>query len=146
MMIRVVFQVERGGDGNGPAWWALFGPADVSIEGLGSGRRVVIRRDAKPTWLPRPAGKETYLSRRLGTRVDGEAWVDLPPGAIIRAGAECAGGFRRARVASPPLVVEEGAEWEGKDADGTRWVRVRVTNARPLTLEEAERLLQSEQQ
>ncbi len=145
-VIRVMLEVRRGGAGNGQVWWGCFRPEDVVIEGMGSGRRVEIRREATPLWLPHPDGERTYISRRLGTRVDGEAWVDLPVGSIVRAGAVCAGGLRRAAVRTPPLIVEEGASWEGEDRDGTRWVRVRITNARPLTLEEAERLLQSEQQ
>ncbi len=140
-MIRVVFSVRRGGAGNGPAWWAAFALDDLEIVGEGSGRTVRIRREAAPRWLPRPRGQETYISRARGTRVDGEAWVDLPPGTLLRCGATCAGGLRCARVASPVLIVAEGAVWEAEDHDGTRWVGVQVNGARPLTLAEAERLL-----
>lgn len=139
-MARVTFIVRRGGAGNGPAWWARFDPQDVVIVGEGSGRQVRIRREATPHWLPRPSGEEEYISRSKGTRVDGEAWVDLDPGTVIRCGAVCQGGWRRAEVKSPVLVVEEGAVWEAADQDGSRWVEVRVEGARPLTLQEAEAL------
>ncbi len=140
-MIRVTFVLERGGEGNGKVWWCKHERSDIRVFGEGSARRVGIWDAALPFWLPKPAGKETYISRRLGTRIDGEAWYDLPAGAIVRAGAICAGGMRQAVVKSPPLIVEEGAEWVGESHSGTRWVRIRIINARPLTVEEAEQIM-----
>jgi hypothetical protein len=67
-MVRVVFKLERGGAGNGPAWWAAFKPSDAEIVGEGSGRKVVIKKNAEPRWGPKPDGVRTYLSRRLGKK------------------------------------------------------------------------------
>lgn len=136
--MKVTLKVFRGGRGNGKVWWAQFAPADLRIQGEGSGRKITIRPNATPRWLPKPSGEECRISRNLGTRIDGEAWVDLPAGSILRAGAECAGGYRRAYIASPPLIVEEGALYREEEHDGLRWVDLRVENARPLSLEEAE--------
>ena len=135
-MVRVVFKLERGGAGNGPAWWAAFKPSDAEIVGEGSGRQVVIKKNAEPRWGPKPDGVRTYLSRRLGERRDGEAWWELEEGTLLRVGAQCKGGWRCATVKSPVLVVEEGAVWEGEDVDGSRWVYIRIEGARPLRLEE----------
>lgn len=141
--VRVVFKVKRGGAGNGKVWWAVFRREDLRIFGEGSGRRVGIARTAQPHWLPRPQGEEVYISRRKGTRVDGEAWVDLEVGTILRCGAVCAGGWRHAEVRSPVLIVEDGASWTAEDYDGSRSVIVEINGARPLTVQEAEALLES---
>lgn len=130
-LVRLEIEVETTNAKHARAWWGEVTPAVV---GEGSGRRVTVKGD--PRWLPRPEARGRVLA----------AWVERPAGAFIRAGGQASGGYRLAKVASPVLVVEEGAEWEGWDRDGTRSVTVRVRGARPLTLEEAERLFQSETQ
>ncbi len=118
-LTRVKLTVQRKGAGEGPAWWAQFSPGDVIIEGRGSGRRVTIFRAATPQWLPKPDDSACWVSRADGMWFDGTAWVDLPPGAIIRAGATWASKTRCARVSSPVLIVEEGGlgrESPGRDA------------------------------
>jgi len=132
----VTYRVKRGGAGNGPVWWMLVRKEDVEVVGMGSGRRLAVRKDAKPTWLPRPDGDRHYISRSKGVRVDGSAWVELDEGSFIRVGAVCAGGWRRAEVKSPLLIVEEGAQWSWGDVDGTRSVEVEVINARVATIED----------
>ena len=137
-MVRVKFIVEREGFGNGQVWWAAYKREDLYVNGEGSDQHVAIRRGAEPRWLPRPSGKEQYMSRAKGTLIDGEAWIDLEEGTPIRAYAEMAGGLRRAVVKSPVLVVEQGAVWEARSKDGTRSVYVRVEGARPARVEEVE--------
>ena len=132
----VTYTVKRKGFGNGPVWWMLVRKEDVEVVGMGSGRRLAVRKDAKPTWLPRPDGDRHYISRSKGVRVDGSAWVELDEGSFIRVGAVCAGGWRRAEVKSPILIVEEGARWTASAVDGTRSVDVEVVNAREATLED----------
>jgi|GEM_PF-5844688 len=136
-MVRVVFRCQRGGAGNGPVWWAAFPTTALTVIGKGSGQKPAIRREAQPQWGPKPDGKRTHISRAKGTRVDGEAFWDLPEGTLLRCGATCAGGRRNATLKSPVLVVVEGAHWKGRAVDGTRWVQIEIEGARPITLEEA---------
>ena len=117
-MIRVRIKVEVQGAGNTKAWWARY--PGLSETGEGSDRRVVT--DGEPSWLPRIK--------------DGEAWIDLQPGTVIRAGATHSGGYRIAHVSSPPLIVEGGREWTAVSRDGTRHVKVTVVGARVATFED----------
>ncbi len=122
--VRVSFTVERDMDGRGQAWWALLKPRDLIIEDQGDRCYVRVSVYYWP-WTP----------------IDTGAVADLHAGAIICAGADSWGEDDLAMVHSPPLVVERGGVWEEKRYGGERWVYMRVENARPLTIEEAERLL-----
>jgi len=115
MMVRVRITVQTQGYGETKAWWSRH--AGLRAVGEGSDRRVVA--DGEPSWLPRVR--------------DGEAWIDLPAGTVIRAGATHVWRYMNARVASPALIVEEGREWTAEDRDGSRQVRVTVTGARVAT-------------
>ena len=117
-MVRVQIKVEVQGRGTTKAWWGRF--PGLAEAGEGSDRRVVTT--GEPSWLPRIK--------------DGEAWIDLQPGTVIRAGVTHFGGYRRAQVSSPPLIVEEGREWTAVDRDGTRHVRITITGARVATFED----------
>ena len=117
-MVRVQIKVEVQGAGATKAWWARY--SGLEAVGEGSDRRVVAT--GEPSWLPRIR--------------DGEAWIDLPAGTVIRAGASRFGGYRHAHVSSPALIVEEGREWTAVDRDGTRHVRITVTGARVATFED----------
>ena len=117
-MIRVRIKVTTKGAGHTKAWWAKF--EGLEETGEGSDRRVVTV--GEPSWLPQVR--------------DGEAWVDLPPGAVIRAGATHAGGYRVAKISTPPLIVAEGEEWVSEARDGSRWVTVTVTGARAATFDD----------
>ncbi len=128
-MVRVRVEVTTEGAKESRAWWAEVTP---QVVGEGSGRRVGVKGD--PRWLPRPQREAS-----AGPYV---AWVDRDPGTYIRAGGDAIGGYRHARVASPVLVVEDGAQWEGHDRDGTRYVTVRVYGARPASVEEVEAMAQ----
>ena len=98
-MVRVQIRVEVQGRGTTKAWWGRF--PGLAEAGEGSDRRVVTT--GEPSWLPRIK--------------DGEAWIDLQPGTVIRAGVTHFGGYRRAQVSSPPLIVEEGREWTAVDRE-----------------------------
>jgi len=115
MMVRVRIKVSTQGYGETKAWWSRH--AGLRAVGEGSDRRVVA--DGEPSWLPRVR--------------DGEAWIDLPAGTVIRAGASHMWRSMHARVASPALIVEEGKEWTAEDRDLSRQVRVTVTGARVAT-------------
>jgi len=117
-MVRVQIKVEVQGAGASKAWWARY--PGLEAVGEGSDRRVVAT--GEPSWLPRIR--------------DGEAWIDLPAGTVIRAGASRFGGYRHAHVSSPALIVEEGREWTAVDRDGTRHVRITITGARVATFED----------
>ena len=117
-MVRVRIKVEVQGAGNTKAWWGRF--PGLAEAGEGSDRRVVAT--GEPSWLPRIK--------------DGEAWIDLQPGTVIRAGATHSGGYRIAHVSSPPLIVEGGREWTAVSRDGTRHVKVTVVGARVATFED----------
>lgn len=136
--VRVTFHVRKD-NGSGKTWWALYKPEDIEIVGMGSGRKLASKRESKPTWLPRPQLREKL---RKGATDEGEAWVDLPPGSIIRGAAVAAGGYRYAEAKSPFLVVEEGKESVHYAVDGSRYVEICFTNARPLSVEEFEKLQQ----
>jgi len=117
-MVRVKITVKTQGHGETRAWWARY--PGLTETGEGSDRRVVA--EGEPSWLPRVR--------------DGEAWIDLPPGTVIRAGATHAGGFRRAQISSPALIVEEGKEWTAVAKDGSRHLYVTLAGARVATLED----------
>jgi len=118
MMVRVRIQVSTQGSGETKAWWSRH--AGLRAVGEGSDRRVVA--DGEPSWLPRVR--------------DGEAWIDLPAGTVIRAGATHFGGYRRAQISSPALIVTDGEEWTATARDGSRHVHVTVTGARAATFED----------
>lgn len=121
-MVKVEVRIKTSAGKAEKGWWAEVTP---TIVGEGSSRRVGTKGD--PRWLPRPqAGRDGALT----------AWVERPAGTFIRAGGDAIGGYRHARVASPVLIVEEGASWHGGARDGTRSVDVWVTNARPATEED----------
>jgi len=117
-MVRVRIKVTTQGKGTTRAWWARY--PSIAETGEGSDRRVVV--DGEPSWLPRIQA--------------GEAWIDLPPGAVLRAGATHAGGYRVAKISTPPLIVEEGGEWVSEARDGSRWVTVTVVGARAATFDD----------
>ena len=117
-MVRVRIKIEVSGKGTTRAWWARY-PA-LTEEGEGSDRRVVV--SGEPSWLPRIQA--------------GEAWIDLPPDTVIRAGASHAGGFRIAKISTPPLIVEEGEEWTSEARDGSRRVLITVFGARAATFDD----------
>lgn len=121
-MIKVEIRIKTAGHNKvEKGWWAEVTP---TITGEGSGRRVAVKGD--PRWLPKPQKEGDSLV----------AWVERPAGTFIRAGGDVIGGYRHARVASPVLIVEEGASWHGWARDGSRSVEVWVTNARPATEED----------
>ncbi len=154
--VNVRFVVERDGDGYGHAWWALLKPQDLVIKRLGSRRHVQIRYGAQLEMIQKPQRDPLVflegilgIIRKGGTipdaeAIDAETVVSLPRGAIICASATSFGDLHYARVHSPPLIVERGGVWEDEARDGPRWVRIRIENARPVTVEEAERLLRRE--
>jgi hypothetical protein len=121
-MVKVEIEI-RGTNGAPSGWWAEVEPA---LAGEGSGLRIVAK--GEPRWLPRP--------QRSGVGTPATAWVERPAGTFIRAGGAVVGGMRHARVTSPVLVVEEGAEWYGWAKDGSRQVEVIVRNAREVGIDE----------
>jgi len=114
-MVRVKITVKTEGRGETRAWWARY--TGLGETGEGSDRRIVATGD--PSWLPRIR--------------EGEAWIDLPAGTVIRAGASHFGGYRRAQISSPPLIVEQGREWTAVSKDGTRHLFMTLIGARPAT-------------
>jgi len=55
---------------------------------------------------------------------------------VIRAGATHAGGYRVAKISTPPLIVAEGESWVSEARDGSRWVTVAIEGARAATFDD----------